>query len=75
MRRCIGCYQSLPQDELVRFTFKDDKFVVDGTEGRGLYLCKKKECFEMALKKKAFNRIAQRNVDPEELQNVIDAIQ
>ena len=59
MRRCIACYKSFPQDELIRFTLQDGEIVRDTeskNDGRGLYLCNKKECFDIAIKKKAFNR-------------------
>lgn len=59
MRRCIACNTSYPQDELIRFTLKDGEIVRDTQEknnGRGMYLCNKKECFEIATKKKSFNR-------------------
>lgn len=59
MRKCIACNTSFPQEELIRFTLQDGEIVRDidnKNSGRGFYLCKKKECFELAVKKKAFNR-------------------
>ena len=59
MRRCIACYKSSPQDEMIRFTLWDGEIVRDKeckNDGRGLYLCNNKECFDIAIKKKAFNR-------------------
>ena len=59
MRKCIACNTSFPQDELIRFTLRDDEIVRDNeikNNGRGMYLCNKRECFELAVKKKAFNR-------------------
>ena len=41
-RRCVGCMQSKPKDELIR--------VADGN--RGVYVCKNEKCLAMAIKKK-----------------------
>lgn len=59
MRKCIACNTSYPQEELIRFTLQDGEIVRDQdnrNNGRGLYLCNRKECFDLAVKKKAFNR-------------------
>ncbi len=73
MRRCIGCYNSFPQDELIRFTLADGTISADDcgkNDGRGFYLCNKKECLELAIKKKAFNRVCKMNVDPDTIREV-----
>ncbi len=77
MRRCIGCRQSKPQDELLRFTTVGQTVVADTdgkNDGRGFYLCKDKECLEMALKKKAFNRILKCNADTEEITRIVNEV-
>ena len=59
MRRCIGCMESFPKKELIRFVAKEDKVEIDPTgksNGRGVYLCRKEECFDIAIKKRAFSR-------------------
>lgn len=59
MRKCIACNTSYPQDELIRFTLQDGQIIRDKeikNNGRGVYLCSKKECFDIAVKKKSFNR-------------------
>ncbi len=65
-RTCIGCGLKSHKDELVRIVlYKDDETVddvriaVDGSgrmKGRGAYLCRKPECLELAIRKKALNR-------------------
>ena len=43
MRRCIGCRESFPQNQLIRLTFHDEAIHVDRdgkSPGRGVYLCK-----------------------------------
>ena len=46
MRRCIGCMQSKPKEELIRIL----------PTGRGAYVCKDEKCLEKALKKNAVFR-------------------
>lgn len=70
MRRCIACRQSFPQDELIRFTLSDGSIVADRdrrAEGRGFYLCRNKDCVELAIKRKSFNRICRRSVSEAEI--------
>ncbi|MCR5000928.1 MAG: YlxR family protein [Lachnospiraceae bacterium] len=65
-RTCIGCGMKSHKDELVRIVlYKDDetgddvRIAVDGSgrmKGRGAYLCRKPECLELAIRKKALNR-------------------
>ena len=74
MRRCIACRESKPQDELMRFTFADGRIIADSNtknDGRGIYLCPKSECLELALKRKAFNRVCRSNVDTKNIESAI----
>ncbi len=75
MRRCIGCYESLPQSSLLRFTYDGTAFRADTgsrNNGRGIYLCRNEECVEKSFKRKAWNRIARSSVDTEEIRRVIE---
>lgn len=75
MRRCIACRESKPQDELLRFTFKDGCVEADKdmkNDGRGIYLCRSKDCAETAVKRKAFNRVLRTNVNAENIERAID---
>ena len=74
MRRCIACRESKPQDELQRFTYSDGVLRADGekpSDGRGIYLCRDRDCIDTAIKRKAFSRALRRNVDAEEVSRVI----
>ncbi len=74
-RRCIGCMASFPQETLIRFTWNGEKILADTSnrnEGRGFYLCKNKDCLELAIKRKAFNRICKRNIDAETIRKVVE---
>lgn len=58
-RRCISCMTSYPQQKLIRMVRNADRIIVDTTghlEGRGLYICKNKECIERAFKRAMFNK-------------------
>ena len=55
MRRCVGCMASFPKKEVVRIALLDGKPAIDvegRLNGRGAYLCRSLECFDMAMKKK-----------------------
>ena len=59
MRRCVGCMESKPKQELIRIVAVSGKPVIDPTgksAGRGVYLCKDIDCFEKAKKKKTIQR-------------------
>ena len=60
MRRCVGCGQSKPKQELVRIVVSEDGAVIDPTgraNGRGIYVCKgSDQCIALAKKKNAFGR-------------------
>ena len=55
MRRCVGCMTSFPKKEIVRVVLQGGKPVIDmegKLNGRGAYLCRSLDCFDMAMKKK-----------------------
>lgn len=68
LRKCLGCGEMLPQKQLVRvvrtkaasdsdkeeYTVSID--LVGKKAGRGAYICKKAECFNLARKAKRFQR-------------------
>lgn len=56
-RMCVVCRQMKPKTELMRIVNTVDGVIVDGTgklNGRGVYLCKSKQCVTKALKTKGF---------------------
>lgn len=59
MRRCVGCMESKPQQELIRIAYFDGALTIDSTgraKGRGVYLCNNADCQNKARKKKALQR-------------------
>ena len=61
-RTCIACRQIKPKRELIRLVRSIEGEVkpdYKGNEpGRGAYLCKKRECWELALEKDRKDRLA-----------------
>ncbi len=79
MRKCLGCGEMFPQRELVRVVktkLKDAEGNEAGFEisldltgkkaGRGAYICKKEECYNLAKKARRFNRALSCEI-PEEI--------
>ncbi len=59
-RQCTGCGEMKPKGELVRIVRSPEgEISYDATgrkNGRGSYICRSKECFDKAIRKKAFER-------------------
>ncbi len=59
-RMCTGCGQMKAKSELVRIVRSPEgEISLDLTgrkNGRGSYICKSADCFDKAIKKKAFER-------------------
>lgn len=59
VRTCVGCKRRALKDELIRIAVCDGKLVFDEDNrqtGRGAYICKHRDCFEKAIKRKGFFR-------------------
>lgn len=56
LRNCVGCQGRFEKKELLRIVKpKDEDITVDTKgkkSGRGCYICKKKECLDLAIKGK-----------------------
>lgn len=76
MRKCIGCMESFPKKELCRIVKnKENEIHFDASgklNGRGTYICKKSECFEMAVKSKRLSKSLEAEI-PEEVYKAIMA--
>lgn len=85
MRKCLGCGEMFPQKELVRVvktkikpqnegeevTFTVSLDLVGKKAGRGAYICKKQECFQLARKAKRFSRALSCEI-PEEIYDLME---
>ncbi|MCR4830058.1 MAG: YlxR family protein [Pseudobutyrivibrio sp.] len=59
LRKCVACGNMLEKDKLFRLVKDIDGVMLDKSykfQGRGAYVCKNKECLDLALKKKGLNR-------------------
>lgn len=69
-RTCVGCGEESPKRELLRVVRTPEGIVCyDPTgkaNGRGAYVCARRECIEAAKKRKSFVRAFNREV-PDEL--------
>ena len=65
IRMCVGCRQKFPKKELVRLVWQDGAIVIDEHQrlpGRGAYLCRKMECAQIAIRRKAFHRAFRKEI-------------
>ena len=69
-RTCCGCREKKEKEELFRIVKKKDGTVsfdpLKKSDGRGAYLCRKRECLSLAKKKKALERTLKTRI-PEEV--------
>ncbi len=69
MRQCVGCREMKPKKELIRIIrTAEEQILVDATgkkNGRGAYICPKRECLEKAVKGKGLERSLKAAVPPE----------
>lgn len=66
LRMCVGCRQMKPTGELLRIArdFNSDEVRVDINKkifGRGAYICRNEECLNLAMKKKALEKVFKRS--------------
>ncbi len=77
MRRCIGCNISKPQKELIRIACYEGKITVDfdgNAKGRGVYVCKDKQCLKKIFKKKGFIRAFGVDLSEEQKERLLEEI-
>lgn len=79
LRKCIGCGESKPKKDLIRIVKnKDNEVKIDLTgklNGRGAYLCKEIECFQLAQKHNKIAKSLEMKISDEiydELKTVIE---
>ncbi len=56
VRTCVGCGGRRPQASLQRFHLRDGTLTAGSGDGRGAYTCRRAECLERALARRAFAR-------------------
>ena len=76
-RTDIASRKQYPKSQLLRFIVKEGRLLLDPNgelPGRGYYLKKDIASLELALKKKAFQRILHRPLDEEEIARLKEAL-
>nr|MBQ8252655.1 YlxR family protein [Lachnospiraceae bacterium] len=67
LRQCVGCGEMRPKKEMMRvIKTPEDEIVLDLTgkqNGRGAYLCRQKECLNLAVKSKGLERSFKMSID------------
>jgi hypothetical protein len=70
-RTCIGCRTKRPKRELVRVVRSaEGHIVIDETgkyPGRGAYLCRRRDCWALALKRASLNRALRTTLSSEDI--------
>ncbi len=60
MRQCVGCREMKSKRDLIRvIRTSEEEILIDTTgrkNGRGAYICPKRECLEQAIKSKGLER-------------------
>ena len=78
MRRCVGCMESKPKNELIRIAGYENEVTLDLTgraKGRGVYLCPDTKCLEKAKKKRAIGRGLKMEVTQEQLDKLFGELE
>ena len=73
LRKCVSCNNMFEKNRLFRIVKSENGICLDKTykmQGRGAYVCKNKECIDMAIKKKAFNRSLKQAIPNEVLDSL-----
>ena len=77
MRRCAGCMESKPKNELIRIACYQGQISFDPTgraRGRGVYLCPNEECLAKAKKKRALQRSFDAEISEEQVSQLLQEI-
>lgn len=78
-RTCVGCREAKPKKTLIRIVRTPGKsIIVDPTgkaNGRGAYICPKKECLEAAVKSKRLSKSLEVEIGPEDLKMIEDELE
>ena len=69
MRMCVACREMLPKKDLLRIVRTPEGAIeIDRSgrmNGRGAYLCGRRECLEKAIKTRALERALDQKIDEE----------
>lgn len=72
-RRCIACRGHFLRNEMLRISKGENGILLNDAKkvnGRGVYICKTKQCIENAIKKRMLNKAFSSNVSEEIYNNL-----
>lgn len=74
LRKCVGCSESKPKNELTRIVKnKEQEVFIDETgkaNGRGAYVCKDIKCLNKAIKSKAIAKALGKDLSEEAIESL-----
>lgn len=77
-RSCLGCRETGPKDELLRFVLDPEGNVLPDIAkklpGRGAYTCYSRTCLENAVKRRQFNRSFKGDIKPVAMEPLLELI-
>jgi predicted RNA-binding protein YlxR (DUF448 family) len=75
MRKCLGCMQSFPKNELIRVVrTPEGEICIDlkgKKSGRGAYICKSEACLKKAIKAKRLQNNLESQISEELLEELL----
>ena len=77
MRRCVGCMESRPKDELIRMLYSQGRLALDPDgkgEGRGVYVCPDGKCINKATRRNAFKRSVRGEVKADDIEAILNEL-
>ena len=79
IRRCVGCAEHFPKKELIRvLRTPEGEITIDfmgKKSGRGVYICKRAECFKKARKARRFETALECSIPQEVYERLIEEIE
>lgn len=79
LRKCLGCEQNKSKKELIRIVkIPEGEILIDLTgkvNGRGAYICNKRDCFKKAIKSNRISRSLEVGIPKEKIDELEEKIQ
>lgn len=78
-RQCVGCQEQRPKRSMLRIVLTPSgEIALDETgkrNGRGAYICPRRECFDQARKRKALDRGLKTSVSAEVYEELLRTVE
>ena len=75
LRKCVGCGEYKNKSDLIKITseYRTGDVKINPTSdifGRSCYICKNKDCVDLAFKKMKISKIFKRNIDSSQKEKI-----